>query len=398
MIDSRFRQCKPTVIVVGPPPDMVGGMASVVKQFLSLDFGSDLHVTAFPTTFSRDARESRGARIVRHLRHLRLLASACRRARPGVVHVHTCSGASLYRSAADVMVARLAGCRTVLHVHGAAFDKFHADSGVVQRRLIERSLTVADRVVALSEGWRQKLRRMAPGARIVVVENAVALPEIAQSKRVEGPCRLLFLSRMDDWKGVDDLLDAAAHARAGGCEFELVLAGPAGSAGDAAVLNEKINARGLESCVYFAGAVYGAEKSTLLRNADLCVQPSHHEGLPVAVLEALSYGIPVIATSVGAIPEVITDRREGLLVPARRPDVLAEAICGLTRDPAARRAMGAAGRRLAESRFGLARLREDLRSLYRELLDLPPAHEACVRLSRPPGPGSSGSVTKSAGF
>jgi phosphopantetheine adenylyltransferase len=118
---------------------------------------------------------------VRHLGQLRLFVSTIRRTRARIVHIHTCSGFSLYRSALDMVVARLLGSRVILHVHGAAFDKFHAGAGRLLRRVIAWSLTRADRVIALSGGWAQKLRRMAPRACVVVIENAVEnLPVMGQ--------------------------------------------------------------------------------------------------------------------------------------------------------------------------------------------------------------------------
>jgi glycosyltransferase involved in cell wall biosynthesis len=355
-------------MVIGPPPTMVGGMASVVEQILSLELGSRYRTEAFPGTFSTDEAESFGGRVVRHLRHLRLLSAAIRRTQPAIVHVHTCSGFSLYRSTADLMVAKRSGCRTVLHVHGAAFDEFCAGAGAFQRRLIARSLSKADRVVALSQSWQDKLLKTAPGARVVVVENAIVDPGDVPIQPHDGPCRFLLLARMDRWKGIDDLLDAAACMRAGECDLELVLAGPAGTAGDADILDGKIRTRGLTGAVRYVGSVQGEEKANLFHQADVYVQPSHHEGMPISLLEALSHGLPIIATEVGAVPEVITDRCEGLLVPPHNPALLAKPMRELAGDGPARRAMGLAARRLAATRFSMDRLRDDLISLYDDVL------------------------------
>ncbi len=375
-----------SVIVVGPPPSMVGGMASVVEQILSMDLGNHYRANAFPTTISTDRSESLCGRVLRHAGHLRSLAGVIHRLRPVIVHVHTCSGFSFHRSTADLFLARRLGCRTILHIHGAAFDKFYAGAGRFQRRLIARSLSQAGCVVALSEQWRRELLKMAPRARVAVVENAVACPGDLLPRVRQGPCRFLLLARMDRWKGIDDLLDAAARLRAIRCEFELVLAGPGGTAGDADTLANKINSRGLGTAVRYAGCVRGEEKSELLRWADVYVQPSHHEGMPIALLEGLAYGLAIIATRVGAVPEVITDRHEGLLVPPHSPARLAEAMCALATDRPRRKTMANAARRLASTRFSIDRFRNDLISLYDDVSGRALQHPAKGSL----GPGGAG--------
>ena len=353
-----------TVILVGPPPTMVGGMASVVEQILALAFGGRYKVELFPITVGPDDDEPLSRRVARHIAHLRSLARIIRRRRASIVHLHTCSGFSFYRSVADLILVRWLGCRAVLHIHGARFDEFYARVGWVQRRLIAGALARADRVIALSAAWRGKLAAMAPAARLVVVENAVVGPAELPSRRHDGPCRFLLMARMDDWKGVDDLLEACAALRAAKGAFELVLAGPPGTAGDGPVLAEKIRSRGLESSVRYVGPVRGAEKSDLLRWADVYVQPSHYEGMPISLLEALAYRLPVVATKVGAVPEVVADGVQGFLVPPRDPARLSAALSEMARDACRRQVLSDAAARLAASRFASKRFRDDLVDLY----------------------------------
>jgi glycosyltransferase involved in cell wall biosynthesis len=310
---------------------------------------------------------------------LHALDRTIRRERPAIVHLHTCSGFSFFRSVLDLLIARRRRCRTILHVHGAAFDEFHARAGSLSRRLIAWSLARADRVIALSETWQRKLRQMADSAQLCVVENAVAYPRSTPSLRQEGPCRFLLLARMDEWKGIDDLLEACARLHADGVAFELTLAGPPGTAGDATALDRKIHVHGLEGRVRYAGPVYGGDKLKLLEWADVYVQPSHHEGMPLSLLEALAYGLAIVATRVGAVPEVIADQVEGVLVPPGQPAQLASAMRRLVINPEERRSMGRASRELALTRFSLDRFRRDLIELYDDLSAAPPGSERTVR-------------------
>lgn len=350
-------------------------MASVINQLKSLDFRNRYRMVFLPATSSNDAHEPIPARVARHLRQINKLRRAISHYQPAIVHIHTCSGFSFYRALIDLIVARIMRRRTILHVHGGAFDSFHAEAPPLMRRVIQWGLATPDTVIALSVSWRSRFRAMYPTPRVTVVENAVAMPDQAHSAtgfdQHEVPsrrCRFLLLARMDVEKGIDDLLTACALLRSGNSSLEVVLAGPPGTAGDARILLKKIHQLRLSGIVRYVGEIHGTEKDRFFRSAAAYVQPSHHEGMPIAVLEAMAYGLPVVATGVGALGEVISPGDTGLLVPPRQPSRLAQSMATLIGDPAMRRQMGAAARRRAEQRFSLNRLRKDLVNVYDALL------------------------------
>lgn len=359
------------MIVIGPPQDAVGGMATVVDQMMSLNFEERYTLRLLPMTESPCEREPIVARLGRHWRALAQLGTAIRRHGARVVHIHTCSGFSFYRSVLDMLAAKGLGCRVILHIHGARFDEFVATEPPWRRRLIARALASADRVIALSQGWRSKLRSISPRAQVVVIENAVDVPATLPPNGHNGTCRFVLLARMDTWKGVDDLLDASARLRSHGIAMKLTMAGPAGTAGDAPTLRHKIVARDLGGAVRYVGPVHGAAKTELLNSADVYVQPSHHEGMPIAMLEALAHGLPIVATRVGAVEEVLSGTGAGVVIPPRRPDLLADAMQAVAFDRVRRRQMSLSARNLSRHRFSLARLGDDLRVVYDGLMSLP---------------------------
>lgn len=106
---------------------------------------------------------------------------------------------------------------------------------------------------------------------------------------------------------------------------------------------------------------------TILTAADIFVQPSLSEGLPLAVLEAMAFGLPVVATRVGGVPEAVVDGDTGYLVPAGDPEALGTALARLIESPDRGRSMGAAGRERAEAGFSVQRMTDTYRQLYLEL-------------------------------
>ncbi len=109
--------------------------------------------------------------------------------------------------------------------------------------------------------------------------------------------------------------------------------------GDIEQLNKQITDAGFESFIHIQSHVVGAEKIKLFRSADIFVYPSYHEGMPMAVIEAMACGLPIVATQVGGLPDLVCPGSNGLLVPAGQPDQLANAIQQLVVDPQMRYSM-----------------------------------------------------------
>ena len=362
-VDTR----RTTVLVVGPPPTMMGGLARVVEQVVALQGDERFRIVSFDTTFSSDDGDGLLSKITRHYHHIRLLRKTIRRHRAAAIHIHTCSGFSFYRSAVDMYAARREGCRTILHIHGAAFDEFYDRAGVLTRRIIRSLLNRADCVVALSKSWKARLSAMSPGASIAVIENATDIPVDVSPKRGSEICQFSLLARMDEWKGIDDLLCACSILRRNGLAFRVVMAGPPGTAGDKASLETKIRQLDIAGVVAYVGPLESGDKAELLRESDAYVQPSHHEGMPLAILEAMAHALPIVATRVGAVPEVVTDGGEGLLVSPRKPACLADAMRRLIVDGKLRYRMATAARALAADRFGMDRFRREILTLYNDV-------------------------------
>jgi glycosyltransferase involved in cell wall biosynthesis len=264
-----------------------------------------------------------------------------------LLHVHIASDASFWRKALFIVPAHLLRVPYVLHMHGGDFARFYGERcGPLARRLLRFLYRNALVVVALSDEWRDALAAAIPGIRVVVVPNPVEMPAWQAALDAEPPS-VLYLGVVKETKGVFDLLHAwpavlARHPRA-----RLVLAG-SGERDAAQALAQKL---GVADSLQTPGWASGEAKAALLRGATVFVLPSHFEALPMAVLEAMAAGLPVVATRVGGIPDAIEDGRDGLLVPPHDPEPLGRALNALLEDGARRARLGAAARRRALENF-----------------------------------------------
>jgi glycosyltransferase involved in cell wall biosynthesis len=219
--------------------------------------------------------------------------------------------------------------------------------------------------VALSSAIAETMRAWDPGLDWTVIPSAVAGlphdPEHARelSRRWDGDFVIGHVGALDDaTKGQADLIDAFRRLAADGAP-RLVLVG---SGPDEA----RLRAAAADLPVVFAGQI--EDVGSHLAALDAFAFPSRHEGLGSTLLDAMSFGLPVVATRVGGIPDIVEDGVNGLLVPAGDPPALAEALGRLRRDPGLRERLSAASRATA-ARYGAAQMAERYLALYRSVSD-----------------------------
>lgn len=281
-----------------------------------------------------------------------------------VAHVHTASRMSFLRKSIFIVLSKAFGIPVIVHLHGAEFDRFYRDEvGAVTRFAIRAVLRSADKVIVLSDYWRQFMSRVVDADRVVTISNAVALPQPGRDTPRSRRVAVLFLGRIGDRKGFFDLLEAVARLVRNGHDIELLAAGD----GEVARAAAEVSRLGIASRVHLLGWLNGPAKEDAMRRADVFCLPSYAEGLPMALLEAMSVGMPVITSPVGGVPEAVSDQEVGYLVPPGDVDALEAALRRLVTDPGLRQKMGAAARRRIETRFSLQAMQEKLEVVYREL-------------------------------
>jgi glycosyltransferase involved in cell wall biosynthesis len=211
--------------------------------------------------------------------------------------------------------------------------------GVIERSMMRR----AKRASATSLASKETIEKVAPGMPIDMVSAGV--PEELFSLERRPQSFLLYFGRLDIFhKGLDILLEAIAilaHER-GDVEIRI-----AGRGKDAERVTEQAKALGVTNNVRLLGAVSDSERNELFAGAAIQLMPSRFEGFGLAAAEAMAAGVPLIASAVGSLPEVVDAPRGGVLVPPDDPRALAAAAKKLLDDPGARSALSASARESA---------------------------------------------------
>jgi glycosyltransferase involved in cell wall biosynthesis len=349
------------VIMVGTSADHVrGGIGAVVRGYRNAGFFQRFPVTYITTHQEGPARVKLRAALGAYARLCRELATA----QAPLVHIHLSRGASFWRKSVVCGLTRLWRRPYVLHVHAGHFGKFYdEDCGVIAKAIVRHTLRKAVVVLALSEHWRTTLKRICPQANVRVLPNSVTPFERSGLNPDPAAPRILYTGRISEAKGTFDLLRAFARIAARAPQAVLICAGD-GQGPELLALAESM---GLKGRVHCPGWLSAEEIRKEMEQATVWALPSHSEGVPMAMLEAMSLGLPVVVTPVGGIPEVVQHNQNGILVTPRDIEAIADALHALLESPSERARLGTAARETIVHHFTLTATLDKLATLYRAL-------------------------------
>ncbi|VBA30074.1 GalNAc-alpha-(1-_4)-GalNAc-alpha-(1-_3)-diNAcBac-PP-undecaprenol alpha-1,4-N-acetyl-D-galactosaminyltransferase [Mycobacterium pseudokansasii] len=347
------------VLTVGTAPtgpNSRGGMAAVT-QLLIEDNDPRFHIRSVPTYVDDSLPVWLWTGISGMLKASVLLLAGV----VDVLHVHFSLRGSVVRKSLPLFVARMRGIPTIIHCHSSHFFTWFDGLPAPLRRAVRAALR-ADYVVLLGES-----HMVASSARLGfevskarLLYNPVVMPRDAPPLRTRRPVSAVSLGRLGTNKGSYDLVRAIGllpnDIRA---DLRVTLAGD----GEVEQVREFVRANALDDTIDVVGWVGPADRDRLLTESAIFVLPSYSEGLPMSVLEAMANGVVPVTTPVGAIPEVVTDGVNGLLVKPGEQAQLAAALQALIVDTELRNRLAAAAYARART-FDVARWREALHDVW----------------------------------
>lgn len=237
-----------------------------------------------------------------------------------IVHIHTASGISFKRSTYFLHLSKMFNKKVVMHIHGGGFKEYYN----THERFVKKNLKKCDKIITLSEEWVNFYSSI--GFESTCVENVIQEPVILPSDKSDGIVHMLYLGLIVERKGIYDLLDVISSHRQ---EFEGKIILHIGGNGEIEKLKTIIKHQTLDNIIKYEGWVDNEKKIELLNLCDVFVLPSYVEGLPLSILEAMSYNLSIISTPVGGIPSLVHDKENGLLFKAGDKEGLYNAINSL---------------------------------------------------------------------
>jgi glycosyltransferase involved in cell wall biosynthesis len=292
---------------------------------------------------------------------LRRLARFINRHQIDIVHAH---GSSLFFSALAGLFASRA--HFLWHDH---FGRYATEErpAWIYRMATRRCAGIIAVNQPLAEWARRRLK--APAARVWYVPNFVAQPPGAMAPPTDLPGtpggRIVCVANLRPEKDHATLIEAMKRVSQAAPAATLLLAGEGSNQAQASRLQQQIRRHDLASHVFLLGS--RPDIRAILGLCDIGVLSSVSEGMPLALLEYGSAGLPAVATAVGQVPEVLDDGRAGLLIPPRQPAALAEALLKLLRSPELRSSLGTAFQRRVQQRYGEQAVLGQIIEIYKTL-------------------------------
>jgi glycosyltransferase involved in cell wall biosynthesis len=290
--------------------------------------------------------------------------------RPHVCHITTAFGLSFVKNSVCVAVARLLGSRVLLHPH-CSYSVLYTERSKLWQSYFRQVIRLTRGVVALSREWCS-LGSIVSGCQVYELPNALNLAQYRDAamahmdaERNGGAPRVLYLGYLGRAKGSFDLIEAAANLRSKSVDVVIDLVGDELTPGELESIKERIQTLGLSESVRVHPFAVGSAKACFLREADIFVYPSHHEGMPMAVLEAMACALPIVATSVGGLPDIVCQGVNGLLVPPGRPAEIASALCDLCLHGSLRSTMSRNAYQIAAEKYDIEDRVARLVEIYR---------------------------------
>ncbi len=277
-----------------------------------------------------------------------------------IVHIHSASYLSFKRSALWVYLSKLFNKKVILHLHGGEFKLFYAQN----KDYVKRIFLKCDQIICLSEEWQAFFELELALDNVCIIPNVVTSPQKIEQRK-DTTLHLLFLGLINPQKGIFDLLDVLMEHKGllkGRCLLHV------GGNGQVQEFKAQVQAYELEDLVIYEGFVSGERKVELLNQADLYILPSYAEGLPISILEAMSYAKPILSTRVGGVPQVVQDGLNGYLFEAGDCKALSRLLLKIIDNPSNLESMGLESERLVQG-YLPSSVAKALTELYKKNLE-----------------------------
>jgi glycosyltransferase involved in cell wall biosynthesis len=351
-----MRQGKPCVLFVAPVPPPVHGGALAMQYLLDELRGTDrvvLHVDSKFADGLGDLGKFSLKKVFRLAGYLwQMLRHVLRGGVDLVVLTPTFRFNPFLKDAVLVWWSTL-----ILRRRTAAW--FHMEFRVMgyenrsrlARWFVRTTLRRCERFVLVAERNRESMPPWLPPGRIDAVPNGIPAPIPPRTRPDDGRLRILYLSNLEPDKGWEVLLEAARNLCRAHPQVEFVFHGRPAFGLTEEEVRRRIAADDGDGRIRYPGPVHGDTKWQALADADIFAFPSFHEAFPLAILEALAAGLPIVATHVGGVPEAVIAGEGGLLVPPRDAAALQNALQQFVSDALLRARMSAFNRARYEQEY-----------------------------------------------
>jgi glycosyltransferase involved in cell wall biosynthesis len=374
---SEKQPAQPRILVAGHLPPPAGGVATYYQSLLNSSLPEKVDLKFVQTSTHNRKLDQSGkfslSNVFAAIADCWRFMKAVNQHKPQVSHIATAFGLSFVKHSICVVIARLFGSRVLLHPH-CGFGALYTDRPGWWKWYFRQVIRLTQGVITLSSEW-DLIKEVVPGCPVYFLPNAINLDTyrgIFQQHKMRSrnisQIKVLYLGYLGRDKGTFDLIEAAQESMRRKTAVIFDLFGDDLEAGEVKLLKEAVLQKGLEGVVHFHPFADAATKLDAFSEADVFIYPSYSEGMPMAVIEAMACGLPIVATRVGGLPDLVHEGENGILVDPRCPDQLADALQRLSSHPDIRTAMERTSFKTAYEQYDMEILVPKLVAIYQKAL------------------------------
>lgn len=356
---------KRSILLIGPEISAVSGVSTHLRQIMSSQLSEQSTLSHFQIG-SEGRKQSVREKLVRLLFDPIRLWREILRKNVDLVHINSSLDRKAYwRDIVFLLVTKFAGVESIFQLHGGQAPVDFCYGSKFLSRILGRIFSRADYFVVLTNKELENYSELITNGKIFQIPNCIDqrdAKELPVRTFSEAEINFAYIGRLVATKGIYEIADALRLAKNSGTpNFRFSVAG---DGPDKESWLNYLTDCGLENELNYCGSVSGEEKNAFWSSADVLLLPSYAEGLPYSVLEALAFGVPVIATDVGGIPDAVEHGVQGLIVKPRSSVSLAEAIGEIARDSNRLQTMSEACRCKAEEFYSIDNLVNSFAPFY----------------------------------
>lgn len=297
------------ILFIGPENDK-GGMGSVLYLYEKYLPGSK-----FISTYPSNSDTSKVLYFIKSI--AKLLRVFSYNSQIKIVHIHCASKGSFIRKSIICLISKLYNKKTIMHMHGGGFKQFYYYG--INKYYIKFILKISDKTICLSDEWNEFFKNIIKENKIIILGNPVEdFKNIMNKDENDKSINMLFLGKICEEKGIYELIEYLfTNKYFKENKIKLTIGGIGNIDKLKSMMNSNIN-------IKYVGWITKEDKLRYMSDCNLLILPSHHEGLPISILEAMSAGKPIISTNVGGIPSIVKEKHNGWLLNVHELEKLEE--------------------------------------------------------------------------
>lgn len=362
-IFARSPMRKPSVLHIAPSLSNSGGISTILTNYLS----SELSTKYAINMVASHVEAARFAKLGTATSGILLAGRYLFRYPSSIVHLHIGGTTSAARKFFYGKLASFFDCPVLCHFHTGSFPKQYAMAPTAIRVLVRSLLETADLLLCVSSTLRNQLLEITRTADIKVISNPISMPhldlKLPLSKRKN--VNITFVGTVSRAKGVFDLISVFEKLANNERQVKLNIAGK----GDTKTLFGLAYELNIAGIVNIFGWIDSGQRDKLLRETEIFVIPSYSEGMPMAALEAMSYGIPIVGSNVGGLSEIIEHGKSGFLCPPGDLTKLYRYLNLLVENNGLRKQFGCEALKIVASRCSISSVTKEIDDIYSHLIE-----------------------------